>query len=127
MPSSPIKVRTFLANVALFRELAAAEIDRIAEQTKSLHVERGTVLFQRGEASEGFYIVIFGQVKLSFISKAGDEKVVDLLGPGQSFGEAVMFMERPHVVTAQALTDSMLLFVGKEVVFEERGGGPKFG
>src|SRR3989304_6063376 len=126
MPSTPIKVRTFLANVPLFRELAAAEIDRIAEQTKSLHVERGTVLFQRGESSEGFYIVIFGQVKLSFISRAGDEKVVDLLGPGQSFGEAVMFMERPHVVTAQSLADSMLLHVSKPAVFEELEHDPRF-
>src|SRR3990167_328884 len=100
MPSTPIRIQTFLANVPPFRELAAEEIDGIAEQTKSLHVDRGTVLFQRGQPSEGFYVVIFGQVKLSFISKAGDEKVVDLLGPGQSFGEAVMFAEKPHVVTA---------------------------
>jgi len=64
MPSTPIRIQTFLANVPLFRELAADEIDRIAERTKSLHVDRGTVLFQRGQPSEGFYIVIFGQVKL---------------------------------------------------------------
>ena len=126
MPSTPIRIQTFLANVPLFRELAVAEIDRIAEQTKSLHVERGTVLFQRGQPSEGFYIVIFGQVKLSFISKAGDEKVVDLLGPGQSFGEAVMFMEKEHVVTAQALADSMLLYVTKAAVFDELERAPRF-
>ncbi len=126
MPSTPIRIQTFLANVPLFRELAAEEIDRIAAQTKSLHVDRGTVLFQRGESSEGFYIVIFGQVKLSFVSKAGDEKVVDLLGPGQSFGEAVMFMEREHVVTAQTLADSMLLFVSRAAVFDELERDPRF-
>jgi CRP-like cAMP-binding protein len=126
MPSTPIRIQTFLAKVPLFRELAAQEIDRIAEQTKSLHVDRGTVLFQRGQPSEGFYIVIFGQVKLSFISKAGDEKVVDLLGPGQSFGEAVMFMEKQHVVTAQTLADSMLLTVSKAAVFDELERDPRF-
>ena len=126
MPSTPITTQTFLANVPLFRELAAEETDRIAEQTKSLHVDRGTVLFQRGQPSEGFYIVIFGQVKLSFISKAGDEKVVDLLGPGQSFGEAVMFMEKQHVVTAQTLADSMLLYVSRAAVFDELERDPRF-
>lgn len=126
MTSTPIRTQTFLANVPLFRELAAAEIDRIAGQTKSLHADRGTVLFQRGQPSEGFYIVIFGQVKLSFISAAGDEKVVDLLGPGQSFGEAVMFMEREHVVTAQTLADSMLLYVSKAAVFDELERDPRF-
>jgi len=126
MPSTPIRIETFLSNIPLFRELAPDEIDRIAAQTKTLRVERGTVLFQRGEPCEGFYVVIYGQVKLSFISTGGNEKVVDLLGPGQSFGEAVMFMEKPHVVTAQALADSMLLYVSKAAVFDELERDPRF-
>jgi len=119
MTSTPIKIESFLANVPLFRELAPDELDRIAAQTKTLRVERGSVLFQRGDPCDGFHVVVYGQVKLSFISTGGNEKVVDLLGPGQSFGEAVMFMEKPHVVTAQALADSMLLFVSKQAVFDE--------
>lgn len=126
MPSAPIRIETFLSNIPLFRELATDEIDRIAAQTKTLRVERGTVLFQRGESCDGFYVVIYGQVKLSFISTGGNEKVVDLLGPGQSFAEAVMFMEKPHVVTAQSLADSMLLYVSKAAVFDELERDPRF-
>jgi len=126
MSSTPIRIQTFLANLPLFRELGTEEIDRIAAQTKSLHADKGTIVFQRGQPCEGFYAVVFGQIKLSFISRSGNEKVVDLLGPGQSFGEAVMFMERPHVVTAQALADSMLLFVSKPAVFEELERDPRF-
>jgi CRP-like cAMP-binding protein len=44
--------------------------------------------------------------------------VVEILDQGQSFGEAVMFLEVPHVVTAQTLADSLLLLVPKEAVFE---------
>ena len=119
MPSTPISIKTFLANVPLFRELGAEEVDRIAAQTKLLRLDRGSVLFQRGDPCDGFHVVIYGQVKLAFISRAGDEKVVDLLGAGQSFGEAVMFMEKPNVVTAQTLVDSLLLHVAKAVVFDE--------
>ena len=79
MPSTPISVKTFLSNIPLFRELAAEEIDRISAQTKMLRLDRGTVLFQRGDDCEGFHVVVFGQVKLAFISRTGDEKVVDLL------------------------------------------------
>ena len=126
MLNVPIKVQTFLANVPLFRELGSEELDRIASHTQQLHAEKGDILFRRGEPALGFHIVVYGQVKLAFSSPRGDEKVVDLNGPGHSFGEAVMFMERPHVVTAQTLSDSMLLFVGKEVVFEELERDPKF-
>jgi CRP-like cAMP-binding protein len=74
----------------------------------------------------GFHAIVYGQVKLAFVSAGGDEKVVEILGPGQSFGEAVMFMRRPHVVTAQALGDSMLLYVEREAVFEEIRRDPDF-
>ena len=36
-----------------------------------------------------------------------------------------MFMERAHVVTAQALADSLLLYINKEIVFAELERDPK--
>ena len=51
------------------------------------------------------HVVVYGRIKLSFVSASGMEKVVDIISPGESFGEAVMFLEKPHVVTAQALAD----------------------
>jgi CRP-like cAMP-binding protein len=53
------------------------------------------VLFDRGQPARHFYIVVEGQVNLALYSKAGEEKIVDILGPGQSFAEAVMFMAGP--------------------------------
>jgi CRP/FNR family transcriptional regulator, dissimilatory nitrate respiration regulator len=122
----PIRIQAFLANVPLFGELAPAEIDRIAAHTRQVHAARGEMLFRQGDEASGFHVIVFGQVKLAFISARGDEKIVDVLGPGQSFGEAVMFMERPHVVTAQALTDSLLLHVAGEAVFDELERDPRF-
>jgi CRP-like cAMP-binding protein len=94
--------------------------------TRELRVKRGDILFQKGDPTRGFYIVVYGQVKLLFITPNGDEKVIEIMGPGQSFGEALMFMEKPYIVTAHALVDSMLLHVSKEVVFEELDRDPKF-
>jgi CRP-like cAMP-binding protein len=70
--------------------------------------------------------VIYGQVKLSFVTPQGSEKVVEIVGPGFSFGEALMFMEKPYIVMAQALADSLLLHVSKEAVFDEFERDPKF-
>jgi len=124
--NAPIKVQTFLANVPLFKELASDELDRIASNTHEVRAARAEVLFNRGDPALGFHIIVFGQVKLAFTSPRGDEKVVDLLGPGGSFGEAVMFMERPHVVAAQALCDSLLLYIPRETVFQELERDPRF-
>lgn len=124
--STPLKTQAFLRNLPLFRELAPEEIDRVSVGTRELRVQRGDILFQKGDPTRGFYIVVYGQVKLLFITPNGDEKVIEIMGPGQSFGEALMFMEKPYIVTAHALADSMLLHVSKEVVFEEIDRDPKF-
>jgi CRP-like cAMP-binding protein len=121
-----IKVQAFLANLPLFKEASAEEIERIAQGTRVVHAARGETLFHKGDTPEGFHLVVYGQVKLAFTSPQGADKVVEIIGPGMSFGEAVMFLEVPYVVYAQALADSMLLHVSKAVVFSEIERNAKF-
>jgi CRP-like cAMP-binding protein len=122
----PIRTQAFLNNLPLFRELGSDEIDRLAAGTREVRVRRGDVLFRKDDPCRGFHIVVYGQVKLLFNTPQGEEKVIEIMGPGQSFGEALMFLEKPYLVSSQALSDSLLLHVAKEVVFEEIDRDPKF-
>jgi CRP-like cAMP-binding protein len=126
MPATKIKTQSFLANLPLFRELGQEEIDRIAAGTLERHAERGTVVANKGDPVEGLHVVVFGQVKLALSTPQGDEKVVEVIGPGFSFGEALMFLGKPYIVTATALADSLLLFVRKETVLDEIERDPTF-
>lgn len=126
MGNPQIKLQSFLANLPLFRELDRDEIERLAAGTREIHAARGEILFHKGDACAGFHVVVYGQIKLAFSSPQGAEKVVDIVGQGQSFGEALMFMEKPYIVYAQALVDSMLVHVAKETVFAELDRDPKF-
>lgn len=126
MSAAPIRIQEFLKNVPLFRELTDAELDRIAAGTAQVRAPAGTILFRRGEACSGFHVVVYGQVKLAFGAADGSEKVVEILGPGQSFGEAVMFLDKPYVVFAETLADSLLLQIGKAGVFAELERNPRF-
>jgi CRP/FNR family transcriptional regulator, dissimilatory nitrate respiration regulator len=123
---SQIEVSTFLSNLPLFKEIAAEEIARISRGTHMLHADRGEVLFNRGDPCAGFHLVAYGQVKLAFSSPQGMDKVIEIIGPGMSFGEAVMFLGEPYPVYAQALADCLLLHVAKEVVFSELEHNPQF-
>lgn len=115
----PLDTRAFLTNLPLFRELDAEEIGRIALATRLIRAARGEILFKRGDPCVGSHAVVFGQVKLAFISPEGGEKVIDIIGPGETFGEALMFMEQPYIVNAEVLADSLLLHISKEAIFEE--------
>lgn len=119
-------IHTILANLPLFKEMSPEEIERIAQGTREIHVSRGEILFQRGDQPHGLYLVVHGQVKLAFSSPQGVEKVVNLVGAGKSFGEAVMFMNTPYPVYSQALTDSLLLHISKAVVFDGIDHHPGF-
>lgn len=110
----------------MFRELSDEQRTPLAASARPVRLERGVVLFRRGDPAAGMHVVVYGRMKLAFVSENGTEKVIDIIGPGQSFGEAVMFLETPHVVTAQALADSLLLFLPKAVVFEQIESVPQF-
>ncbi|HYD95790.1 MAG TPA: Crp/Fnr family transcriptional regulator [Noviherbaspirillum sp.] len=126
MAHPKISVKEFLNKLPLFNELAPDELEKIASAVIETHVARGEIIFRRGDPCAGFHIVIYGQVKLAFTSPDGNEKVVEIIGPGHSFGEALMFMEKPYIVGAQALADSLLLHVPKQAVFDELEQDPRF-
>ena len=121
-----IKIQAFLANLPMFSELSGEDLDRLAANTVAQYVEKGESVVQCGDACTGFHVVVYGQVKLGFTSTQGVEKVVEIIRPGQSFGEALMFLDKPYIVFAQALSDSMLLHVAKHAVLEELGRDPRF-
>jgi len=86
----------------LFAGLTPEQLQRVLASSGVDEVEPGQLLFDRGQPARHFFVVIDGQVNLTLYSKAGEEKIVDILGPGQSFAEAVMFMEG-HVYPVSAV------------------------
>jgi CRP-like cAMP-binding protein len=112
-----IDIGRVLTNLPLFQQLRESEIASLAAGTREIGLSKGRILFQKGCLLDGFYVTVSGLIKLAFSSLQGNEKVVSLVGPGQSFGEAVMFMERPCPVMAQALEDSRLLYIAKQGIF----------
>src|SRR5690606_23898002 len=68
-------------------------------------------LIQRqGGPAERFYLVQSGKVKLYRISADGKEKVVEIITAGNTFAEAIMFMQRSvFPVCAEALEPVRLI------------------
>jgi CRP-like cAMP-binding protein len=119
-------VRAFLHHLPLFAGLAEDEIARLAEQTVQRCLRRGEVLFRQGEPSAALHAVVHGSVALTVRAPRGRERVSDIIGAGRSFGEAILFLEKPYIVGARALTDALVLQVAKEAVFAELARNPGF-
>ena len=126
MHNDKTAIPQLLASLPLFAQVGEEAIAHLAAATREKRLARGEVLFQRGDPARGFHVVLRGQIKLAFSSAQGNEKVVEIIGPQQSFGEAVMFMDRPYPVFAEALSDTLLLTIGKNAISELLERDPHF-
>lgn len=117
-------VRDILARQPMFQGLNEGEIAILAEGTREYRARRNEIVFQKGDLPDGMHIVIMGQFKLAIPSSQGNEKVVHMAGPGMTFGEAVVFLDRPYPVTATATQDSLFLLVGKSTLLNALRDSP---
>lgn len=93
----------------LFTAFPPEQLQQLAAQVRPLQLNAERMLFQHGDPAERFFLVRTGQMKLFRTTPDGQEKVMELMGPGRTFGEAIMFMEQQHYpVNSQALQDSLL-------------------
>lgn len=71
------------------------------------------LLFNAGDDGNGCYRVESGLVKLSVLSVEGDERILDILGPGAIVGELSMIDAAPRSTAVYALRDSTLSFISR--------------
>ncbi len=115
----PVGIETYISSNPLFSGFESFDVLRISQSARKIYLKRKEILFQIGDMPTGFYILLLGQIKLVFLSSRGAEKVVNVISEGKSFGEAVMFLERPYIVFAEAMQNCILLHLSKAVIFEE--------
>ena len=126
MTSPSTGIRDVLSRLTLLADIDGAQCDRIAAGSDAVFVRRGTFLYRRGDASSGLFALDTGQVKLSLHSDRGDERVVELVQPGTIFGESALFSGRPHILTAEALIDSQLVHLPKDLLLLEMERDQRF-
>ena len=93
----------------LFSGLDQEDFDALMQHVSTVKLDKGEILFHRGDKAEYFYFVEVGQLELNIIAPTGQRKVLEVVGPDRTFAEAVTFMrEHKYPVTCEALTDSVL-------------------
>ncbi len=104
----------------LFRRLPDDAFNSILQQSNLMSVKRNEILFDQGDSASRFFLVRNGQIMLFQTSPEGNEKVVDIIGPGQTFAEAVMFMEgNRYPVNARATSDTELFYFENAAFIEQ--------
>ena len=94
----------------LFASFNDKQFSQVMSGARNKSLTEGEHLFHQQQPAGFFYFLESGTVKLYRSSSDGEQKVIELIQPRQTFAEAVMFMQSQHYpVHAQAIADSQLI------------------
>ncbi len=116
--------RILLSQTPYFQGLPAQTLDLIASATRQVPAQRNEIIVHRGDPCTSLHLVVRGQVKLSQAAASGLERIMRIVSAGDSFGEALMFLGRDYLFTAEALCDTLLLAIRRDVLLEQLERNP---
>lgn len=108
----------YIKNAALFSWLQEDELQRLASRSEMVECKRNSSFYFAQEQSDCIYLVKQGRVKLTRTSVEGREIILDILGPGEIFGELAVAGEEIRTHSAGALDDALVCIITRRD-FEE--------
>ena len=106
-----LTARAVLKTNRLFRELPDPALDKLAGLAVRRSVRRGTRIFAQGDPGDALLGLISGQVRISATTAGGKEVFLNILEPGDSFGEIAVLDGEARTASAEALVDAELFVV----------------
>ncbi len=85
-----------LREAPLLSGLTDEQLKGVAQRAVRLRLQEGQFLFCQGDPADRFYLVLAGRMRLFRLSPDGAEKVIEIVGPGETFAEALMFLDAPR-------------------------------
>lgn len=106
--------RKWVERLPLFAELDDAQRQRLLRHALVQRVGPGVTLFDQGEQPDFLHILVEGTVELRARDNAGNEAVIEVLQPVDSFILAAVLTDAPYLMSAHTGTHSRLLLLPAE-------------
>jgi len=112
-----IKACDALAKTSLFSGLDRVTFHHYCSVTKVRSFARGEIVSAEGDICGSIGVIEQGQIAMQKYTSSGDFATIGLLGPGDFFGEDLIFgSSNIYTFTLEAMTQSEVLFVSKETL-----------
>ncbi len=103
IPSAPSGGQEFLAGLTLFADLEAQQLEHIAQRVQRRTFALGVTLFHQDMPGTMMYMIETGSVRVISIGRTGQELTLNVLGPGEIFGELSILDGQQRSATAITL------------------------
>jgi CRP-like cAMP-binding protein len=104
----------FLNRIHLFGGLKDDQLSGIAVKLEERTLPANTVIFERGQRPDGFYLIYKGKVKVTRPTNKKRTDFLAFLSAGDYFGEEALFEKRIRSATITTVEDSIILFLARD-------------
>ena len=101
----------------IFSSMSHEEMERLAHLSTMCEFSKGSTVYLPDEPSEHVYLLKEGAIKISRLGMGGDEIILDIIAPGEIFGEMSLLGEDSRSNIAQAVDNSLICSIKKDDFF----------
>ncbi len=114
-----------LRRVPLFSDLSDQTIQALAANCHLQRLPKGHVLFNEADPAEAAYIVHSGSIEIMLSTPDGRELVINVMHPGDMFGDVALVTMQSRSATARAQTAVELIVIPREAFLQQLAAEPK--
>lgn len=103
------QIHYHLSNLSLFQACDSVFIRELARNGHLLCMQKGQLIFGRGESANRFFACLSGTIKLFRETSGGVQAVVDIIHAGQILGESSIFHTHIYPVSAECIEKTDLI------------------
>jgi CRP/FNR family cyclic AMP-dependent transcriptional regulator len=108
IPSAPPGAKEFLSSLALFAYLEEEQLEQVARHIQPRTFAPGVTLFHQDMPGTMMYMIETGSVRVISIGRTGQELTLNVLGPGEIFGELSILDGEHRSATAITITPTVV-------------------
>jgi CRP/FNR family cyclic AMP-dependent transcriptional regulator len=97
----------------IFSDLDAEALDQLCRYGKHSTLKRGATIVSKGDPGNSMFAVISGTVKISITSADGRSAILNLIGPGEIFGEVAVLDGQARTADATANTSCEIFIIDR--------------
>ncbi len=103
-----------LAENYLFKDIPRDEIVELVERAPIIKRQPNSVIFKKGDPGESMMAVLSGRVRICCYSAEGKELTLNIIGPGECFGEIALLDGESRTADAVSMEPTELLVVSRQ-------------
>lgn len=115
----------YLQNFNLIKGMDESSMEMMDQKSKMKKSSKREIIYFPEERSDNIYMLKEGKVKISRVSEDGKKMTLQLIGPGEIFGESAILGQDKHENIAEVVEDAVICSINRTMFQEMLANNPK--